>query len=117
MLVVCGFQSLGLLHHVRPEQLDHRLVADDHLDDAGRLAQTVAQRHPDAHAVRSERALYDYVSELKARHMKSAPPLAKVAFDPTLHILKNALGAGKSGVWRSPRLTMCSGPVRRLPGR
>jgi len=62
------------------------------LIDAGRLAQTVAQRHPDAHAVRSERALYDYVSELKARHMKSAPPLAKVAFDPTLHILKNALG-------------------------
>ena len=72
-----------------PPELLARVQA---LIDAGRLAQTVAQRHPDAHAVRSERALYDYVSELKARHMKSAPPLAKVAFDPTLHILKNALG-------------------------
>jgi predicted metal-dependent hydrolase len=71
-----------------PPELLARVQA---LIDAGRLAQTVAQRHPDAHAVRSERALYDYVSELKARHMKSAPPLAKVAFDPTLHILKNAL--------------------------
>lgn len=62
------------------------------LIDAGRLAQTVAQRHTEAHEVRTERALYDYVCELKARHMKSAPALAKVAYDPKLHILKNALG-------------------------
>jgi hypothetical protein len=59
---------------------------------AGRLAQTLATRHPDAHHVRTERALYDYVSELKSSHMKSAPPLAKVAYDPKLHILRNALG-------------------------
>lgn len=72
-----------------PPELLARVQA---LIDAGRLAQTVAQRHPEAHAVRSERALYDYVGELKARHMKSAPPLARVAFDPTLHIVKNALG-------------------------
>jgi predicted metal-dependent hydrolase len=62
------------------------------LIDAGRLAQTVAQRHPDTHAVRTERALYDYVSELKSRHMRSAPPIAKVAYDPSLHIVRNALG-------------------------
>lgn len=62
------------------------------LIDSGRLAQTVSQRHPETHAVRSERALYDYVSELKARHMKSAPPLAKVAFDAKLHMLSNVLG-------------------------
>jgi len=59
---------------------------------AGRLAQAVAQRHPDAHDVRTERALYDYVNELKASHMRSAPPLAKVAWDPTLHIMRNVLG-------------------------
>jgi predicted metal-dependent hydrolase len=62
------------------------------LVDAGRLAQTVAQRHPDTHEVRNERALYDYVCEMKVRHMKSAPPLAKVAYDPKLHVVKNALG-------------------------
>jgi predicted metal-dependent hydrolase len=59
---------------------------------AGRLAQTLMQRHPEAHAVRSERALYEYVNELKSRHMRSAPPLAKVAYDPKLHILQNVLG-------------------------
>ena len=62
------------------------------LIEAGRLADTVAQRHPEAHDVRTERALYDYVHELKARHMRSAPPIAKVAYDPKLHIVRNALG-------------------------
>jgi len=59
---------------------------------AGRLAQTLAQRHREAHEVRTERALYDYVNTLKSSHMRSAPPLAKVAYDPTLHIVRNALG-------------------------
>lgn len=59
---------------------------------AGRLAETVARRHPDAHEVRTDRALYEYVGELKSRFMKSAPPLAKVAYDPKLHIMRNVLG-------------------------
>jgi predicted metal-dependent hydrolase len=42
--------------------------------------------------VRTDRALYDYVSALKARHLRSAEPLAKVAWDPKLHIMHNALG-------------------------
>jgi predicted metal-dependent hydrolase len=62
------------------------------LIDSGELAQSVARRHPQAHAVRSERALYDYVADLKSRHMRSAPPLAKVVWDPKLHIVRNALG-------------------------
>ena len=62
------------------------------LIEAGRLADVVARRHPEPSAVRNERALYDYVCEMKARHMKSAPPLAKVVFDPKLHVVRNALG-------------------------
>lgn len=58
----------------------------------GRLAQTVAQRHPEPHGVQSERALYDYVNDIKASHMRSAPPLAKVVWDPKLHVVRNALG-------------------------
>jgi UTP pyrophosphatase len=59
---------------------------------AGRLAEMVARRHPDAHNVRTEGALYDYVNALKSTHMRSAPPLAKVVYDPKLHIMKNVLG-------------------------
>jgi predicted metal-dependent hydrolase len=62
------------------------------LVEAGRLAEAVTQRHREAHAVRDDRALYDYVNGLRSRHMKSAPPLAKVAYDPKLHVLRNALG-------------------------
>lgn len=72
-----------------PQEL---LVRVQDLIDTGRLAAHVEQRHPERHAVRSERALYDYVCGLKARHMKSAPPVAKVAWDPRLQIVKNALG-------------------------
>ena len=57
-----------------------------------RLHATLRQRYPEAHGVRSDRALIDYVGELKARHMKSAPPLAKVAYDGKLQVLHNALG-------------------------
>lgn len=62
------------------------------LIDAGRLAEVVAQRHPEPHAVRSERALFEYVAALKARHLRSAPPLAKVAWDPALQRVQQALG-------------------------
>ena len=62
------------------------------LIDAGRLGATLRERYPEVHAVRSERALLDYVTELKRQFMRSAPPVAKVAWDPKLHIVRNALG-------------------------
>ena len=58
----------------------------------GRLGASVAQRYPEAHTVRSDKALIAFVAEIKARHLKSAPPLAKVAFDSQLHVARNALG-------------------------
>ena len=80
--------QLPYLQGYPPELLAQvrQLIAD------GRLAEVVAKRHPEAHDVRTERALYDYVGDFKSRYMKSAPPLAKVAYDPKLHILKNVLG-------------------------
>ncbi len=62
------------------------------LIDEGRLADSVRARHPEPHAVRTDRALYDYVSDLKQRHLRSAEPLAKVLWDNRLHVVANALG-------------------------
>jgi predicted metal-dependent hydrolase len=42
--------------------------------------------------VRSDAALVDYVQALKARHLRSAPPLAKVAWCPQLQRVQQALG-------------------------
>jgi predicted metal-dependent hydrolase len=58
----------------------------------GGLAEAVRRRYPDAHGIRTDRALYDYVGELKARYLRHAPPLAKVLYDMKLHVVRNALG-------------------------
>jgi hypothetical protein len=42
--------------------------------------------------VRNDTALYEYVTELKARHLRNAEPLSKVAFDGKLQTIHNALG-------------------------
>ena len=62
------------------------------LIEQGRLADTLRERYGDAHAVRTDGALYGYVLELKNRHLRKAEPLAKVAYDNRLHIVRNALG-------------------------
>ena len=62
------------------------------LIEQGRFAAALQRRYPKAHSVRSDSALYDYVQALKAEHLRSAPPLGKVRFDNTLHVIRNALG-------------------------
>ncbi len=66
------------------------------LIDERRLGAHLAQRYPEAHEVRTDRALYDYVTELKARHLRKAPPLAKVIYDRQLQVLRHALGTHTS---------------------
>lgn len=59
---------------------------------AADLAALLLRKYPDVHGVTSDTALYDYVGALKARHMRSAPVLHKVAYDNRLHPVRNALG-------------------------
>jgi predicted metal-dependent hydrolase len=63
-----------------------RLIAD------GKLAEHLLRRHPDAHAVRTDKALYAYVQELKDDYLRNAEPVAKVAFDSKIGIVQQALG-------------------------
>lgn len=58
----------------------------------GRLAEHLARRLPARHEVRSDSALFDYVNELKARHLRNAAPLNFVGFDAKLRVLQQALG-------------------------
>jgi predicted metal-dependent hydrolase len=58
----------------------------------GRLGQSVLARYPQGHDLRTEAALYDFVNALKRQFMRSAPPLAKVAWDPRLQLVQQALG-------------------------
>ena len=47
----------------------------------GRLGGRLERRYPERHEIVSDGALYEYVTSLKARHMRSAGPLAKVLYD------------------------------------
>lgn len=56
------------------------------------LANVLRQKYPFAHDVRTDKALYDYVQELKGEYLGNVGQLSKVAFDSKLHVIKNALG-------------------------
>lgn len=60
--------------------------------DEGRLADWLQARYPDRHQVRNDKALYDYVLELKNTAMRAAPALHKVCYDSRLQVLHRALG-------------------------
>jgi UTP pyrophosphatase len=62
------------------------------LIDQGKLADVIARRYPEPHEVRTDKALYDYVTELKERHLRKADPLSKVAYDSKLKVIQHALG-------------------------
>ncbi|WP_018605888.1 M48 family metallopeptidase [Uliginosibacterium gangwonense] len=57
-----------------------------------KLGPMLHKRYPHAHAVRNERALYDYVLEFKSQFLRGAAPISKVCYDNTIHIVRNALG-------------------------
>ena len=62
------------------------------LIEQGRLGAMLADKYAERHAVRNDGQLYEYVQELKARHLRNAVPLAKVAYDGKLQVVKQALG-------------------------
>jgi len=63
-----------------------------HLIAQGLLADMLLKKYPHTHEVRTDKALYDYVLECKARHLRNAGQLSRVAYDSKLHVIHNALG-------------------------
>lgn len=57
-----------------------------------RLGRFIVQRYPQAHAVRTDKALYDFTVTLKNLFMRSTQPLSRVAYDGKIHVINNALG-------------------------
>ena len=76
-----------IAHHPVAVQAQVRRMIDE-----DRLGEHLRSRHPAAHAVRTDRALYDYVTALKGEFLRNADPLSKVAFDSKLHVVRHALG-------------------------
>ena len=62
------------------------------LIEQGRLAERLLHKYPAAHAVRTDRALYDFVMQIKQDFLRNAAPLNRVAYDGSLQVMKRALG-------------------------
>ena len=56
------------------------------------LAAWLLKRYPNAHGIRTDKALFEYVQELKQSHLRGADALAKVAYDSKLQVVQHALG-------------------------
>ena len=63
-----------------------QLLADN------RLGERLKKKYAQAHGVRTDKALYDYVQDLKQDYLRGAETLSKVAFDSKLHVVQHALG-------------------------
>ncbi len=71
---------------------EHLLAQVQQLIADNRLGAMLAKRYPERHDVRTDKALFDYTAELKARHLRNAEPLSKVLYDNKLKVISHALG-------------------------
>ena len=64
----------------------------EQLVDEKRLGNMLLKRYPEPHALGSNKALYDYVLDLKNDYMKKSGALSKVIYDDKIHVINHALG-------------------------
>ncbi|WP_050479882.1 M48 family metallopeptidase [Herbaspirillum rhizosphaerae] len=57
-----------------------------------RLGEVLLKRYPKAHELRTDKALYQYVQDLKTEYLRNAEPINKVAYDSKIHVINHALG-------------------------
>ncbi|MFZ2739409.1 MAG: YgjP-like metallopeptidase domain-containing protein [Burkholderiaceae bacterium] len=63
-----------------------QLIAED------RLGTMLLSKYPTSHAVRTDKALYTFVLDLKNEHLGKTEPLSKICFDSKLEVIQHALG-------------------------
>ena len=62
------------------------LISNDQLGDY------LINKYPNQHEIQSDRALYDYISDIKNQYMRKSSPLSQVSYNSKLKVLKAALG-------------------------
>ena len=60
--------------------------------DNKQLANWLLRKYPMAHDLRSDKALFGYLQEIRQTHLQNAAPLSKALYDNKLHVVQNALG-------------------------
>ena len=81
-------QPLPYLEHY-PEYLKAQVR---HLIETKSLESYLLKKYPQAHDIRTDKALYTYVTDLKNTHMRKSQPLSRVLYDGKINLLHDALG-------------------------
>ncbi|MBI9097680.1 MAG: M48 family metallopeptidase [Spirochaetaceae bacterium] len=58
----------------------------------GRLDNYLQSTYCESHNIRTDKALFTYVQDIKRNYMKKGSPIHKVSFDDRIDVLYNALG-------------------------
>lgn len=66
------------------------------LIEQDRLAAMLLRKYPTTHGVRTDKALYDYVSAIKNTYLRNVGQVSKVMFDSRLQVIQHALGTHTS---------------------
>lgn len=56
------------------------------------LSEYLLDKYPKAHNIKTDKALFSYVIDLKESYMKKSAPLSKVLYDGKINVIHNALG-------------------------
>ena len=62
------------------------------LIEQNRLEAHLLKKYQNAHTIKTDKALFDYVNGLKNEYIKKSSPLSKVVYDGKIHVIDNALG-------------------------
>jgi len=60
--------------------------------DKDTLKQFLLQKHPEPHQIYNDKALREYVMNIKNRYLKKSNPLSQIKYDDKIHVINNALG-------------------------
>lgn len=71
---------------------DHVIDQVKGLVEQNKLSGYLSNKYPDNHNVTSEKALYNYLQDLKKRYIKQSLPITSVRYDPKMKVINQALG-------------------------
>jgi UTP pyrophosphatase len=81
-------KKLKYLHHYPQQTQDqvHKLIQAD------KLSTYLLAKYPSSHALKNDKALFSYTTDVKNEFMKKSSPLSKVLYDGKINVIHNALG-------------------------
>jgi predicted metal-dependent hydrolase len=62
------------------------------LIDNDKLAEYLLKKYPSSHDIRTDKALYAYVMDMKKSQLRQSNPLSKVIYDDKIDVVHHALG-------------------------